>query len=93
MDKKKLKKARNEIDKLDKEIFSLIKKRTSIVNHMMDLKNFKYQIVDHKRIREMLKKIKKKSITNKIDPKLMVTIWKSMIWSYVNYQRRNFKKK
>ena len=93
MNKKKLQKARNKIDQLDKEIFYLIKKRTTIVKHMLTLKGFKSQIVDHKRIKEILKKIKNKSIKNRIDPKITSRIWKSMIWSYVDFQRRNFKNK
>ena len=60
---------------------------------MLSLKIFKNQIVDHKRIKEILKKIKNKSIKNGIDPKITTRIWKSIIWSYVDYQRRNFKKK
>jgi len=93
MNKKKLQKARNKIDQLDKEIFYLIKKRTTIVKYMLSLKGFKSQIVDHKRIKEILKKIKNKSIKNRIDPKITSRIWKSIIWSYVDFQRRNFKNK
>ena len=93
MDKKKLQIARNKIDQLDKEILYLIKKRTAIVKYMLSLKGFKNQIVDHKRIKEILKNIKNKSIKNGIDPKITSRIWKSMIWSYVDFQRRNFKKK
>ena len=93
MNKKKLQIARNKIDQLDKKIFSLIKKRTEIVKYMLSLKIFKNQIVDHKRIKEILKKIKNKSIKNRIDPKITSRIWKSIIWSYIDYQKRNFKKK
>ena len=93
MNNKRLKMARKEIDKLDNKIFDLIKKRTKIVKHMLTLKRFKHQIIDHKRINEIIKSIRNKSIRNKIDPKLTTQIWKSMIWSYVNYQKRNFKKK
>ena len=93
MNKKKLQIARNKIDQLDSEIFNLIKKRTAIVKYMLSLKEFKNQIVDHKRIKEILKKIKNQSIKNRIDPKITSRIWKSMIWSYVDFQRRNFKKK
>ena len=93
MNKKKLQIARNKIDQLDKEILYLIKKRTAIVKYMLSLKGFKNQIVDHKRIKEILKKIKKQSIKNAIDPKITSRIWKSIIWSYVDFQRRNFKKK
>ena len=93
MNKKKIQVARNKIDQLDKKILYLIKKRTAIVKYMLKLKGFKKQIVDHKRIKEILKKIKNKSIKNGIDPKITSRIWKSIIWSFVDYQRRNFKKK
>ena len=93
MNKKKLLIARNKIDQLDKAIFYLIKKRTALVKYTLSLKGFKNQIVDHKRIKEILKKIKKQSIKNRIDPKITSKIWISMIWSYVDFQRRNFTKK
>ena len=93
MNKKKLILARKRIDLLDNKIFLLIKKRTRIVKYMMYIKDNKKQIVDKKRINEILKKIKKKSIKNKIDPKITTQIWKSMIWAYVKFQRRNFKGK
>ena len=93
MNNKKLKLARSRIDKLDKSIFNLIEKRTKIVDHMLTLKEFKNQIVDHQRIKVILKNIRKKSISRKIDPLIAVKIWKSIIWSYVHYQRKNFKKK
>jgi len=93
MNKQKLKKARIRIDKIDKNIFNLIKQRTKIVEYMLNLKQYKNQIVDHKRIKMILKNIRSKSIKNGLDPKITESIWKSMIWSFVNYQRKNFKKK
>ena len=93
MNKNNLKINRNQVDKIDNQIFKLIKKRTKVVNQMLKLKKFKNQIIDHKRINEILLKIKKKSIKNKIDPKITNRIWKNMIYSYIDYERRNFKKK
>ena len=93
MNKKKIQVARNKIDRLDKKILYLIKKRTAIIKYMLKLKGFKKQIVDHKRNKEILKKIKNKSIKNGIDPRITSRIWKSIIWSFVDYQRRNFKNK
>ena len=87
-----LKRERKKIDKIDQSIFKLIKKRTIIVKKMLTLKKYKKEIVDQKRINQILNIIKKKSIKNKIDPKITNKICKSMIWSYVDYQRRNFKK-
>ena len=93
MNKIRLKKERRKIDKIDHQLFILIKKRTNIVKKMLALKKYKHEIVDHKRINEILLSLKKKSIQNKIDPKITRRIWKSIIWTYVDFQRRNFKKK
>lgn len=93
MKKNKLKLARKKIDQLDQRIFNLLKKRTQIIRYMLSLKKFKNEIVDKKRNSEILKRIRNKSIKNGIDPKVTKRIWKSMIWSYVDFQRRNFKKK
>ena len=89
----RLKKERKNIDKIDQKIFRLIKKRTIVVKKMLAFKKYKHEIVDHKRIKEILLTLKKKSIRNKIDPKITEKIWRSMIWGYVDFQRRNFKKK
>tara|TARA_B100001146_G_C15866794_1_gene300097 strand:- start:91 stop:372 length:282 start_codon:yes stop_codon:yes gene_type:complete len=93
MKKNKLKLARKKIDQLDQRIFDLLKKRTQIIRYMLSLKKFKNEIVDKKRNSEILKRIRNKSIKNGIDPKITKRIWQSMIWSYVDFQRRNFKKK
>ena len=93
MNKKKLNIARNKVDQLDQKIFNLIKKRTQIVKYMLNLKRYKNQIVDHKRINTILKNVRNKSIKNGIDPKITRRIWTSMIWGFVDFQRKNFKKK
>ena len=93
MNKKKLIIARNKIDQLDNSIFNLIKKRTKVVKHMMDLKKYKNQIVDHKRINAIIRNVRKKSVSNRIDPEITTRIWKAVIWSYILFQKKNFKKK
>ena len=84
---------RKKLDKIDNQLLSLIKKRTLQVNNVIKLKEYKSEIVDKKRILLILKKIRIKSIKMKIDPKITNRIWKNMIWSYINYERKNFKKK
>ena len=91
--KKKLEVIRKKLDKLDNSLLSIIKKRTLLVNEVVKLKKFKKEIVDKKRIRVILTKIRKKSIQKKIDPNITNRIWKNMIWSYINYERKVFKKK
>ena len=91
--KKKLSKIRLKLDKLDNSLIRIIKKRTNLVKKVLALKENKNQIVDQQRIKSILKNIKRKSIKNNIDPKITNRIWKNMIWSYIDFERRNFKKK
>ncbi len=90
---KKLIKLRKNLDKLDNSLIRLIKKRTELVKKVLKLKKYKNQIVDRKRIKIILNQIRKKSVRNKIDPMITNKIWKNMILAYIDYERRNFKKK
>ena len=93
INKKKLNKLRVKLDKLDNKLLALIKKRSSLVNEVLKVKFHKKEIIDKKRINFILKKIKMKSQKLKIDPKITNRIWKNMIWSFIDYEKRNFKKK
>ena len=90
---KELKKIRKKLDKLDDSFIMLIKKRTILVKQVLKLKENKNQIIDNKRIKYILNLVKKKSIKNKIDPKITNRIWKNMIYSYIDFEKRNFRKK
>ena len=91
--KKKLNIIRKKLDKLDNSLINIIKKRTLLVKKVLTLKEYKKEIVDKKRIRKILKNIRNKSIKNKIDPKITKRIWINMIYAYIDFERRNFKKK
>ena len=91
--KKKLEIIRSKLDKLDDKLLSLIKYRTNLVKEVLKLKEFKKEIVDKKRINTILKKINLKSKRLKIDTKITSRIWKNMILSYIDFEKRNFKKK
>ena len=91
--KKKLEKIRLELGKLDNSLIKIIKKRTNLVKKVLKLKEKKNQIIDNKRIKVILKNVRKKSISNKIDPRITNRIWKNMIWTYIDFEKRNFKKK
>ena len=89
----KIKKIRKNLDFIDNKLLDLIKKRALLVNQILKQKKYKNQIVDKKRINQILKNIKSKSIKKKIDPKISNKIWKSMIKTFIDYEYRNFKKK
>ena len=90
---KKLNYLRKQLDKLDNSFIKLLRKRTNLVKEVLKLKDYKNQIIDKKRIKAILNGIKKKSIKINIDPKITNRIWKNMIWSYIDYEKKNFKKK
>ena len=93
LNKRKLSKVRLKLDNLDNKLIKLIRERTNLVNEVLKLKEHKKDIIDKKRISMILKKIKIKSLKNKIDPRITNRIWKNMIWAYIDFEKRNFKKK
>ena len=91
--KKKLKILRNKLDKLDNTLIKTIKKRSFLVKKVLKLKDKKNQIIDKPRINTILKNVKFKSIKNNIDPKITKRIWTNMIYAFIDFEKRNFKKK
>ena len=89
----KLSLLRKKLDNLDNVLLKVIKKRSELVKKVLSLKSSKKEIIDKKRIFIILKKIKKESIKKRIDPKITNRIWKNMIWSFIDFEKRNFKKK
>ena len=91
--KKKLLKLRKKLDLLDSKLLNLLKIRSDYVKKVLSLKEYKKEIVDKKRINRILKDIKTKSIKKGIDPKISPRIWKNMIYAFIDYEFRNFKRK
>ncbi len=90
---KEILQVRKKLDKLDNSLLKIIKKRQKLVNIVIKNKKFKKNIIDKKRISIILKNIRKKSLSKKIDPKITNRIWKSIINAFIDYEYRNFKKK
>jgi chorismate mutase len=88
----KIKDIRKKLDKIDGKLLLIIKKRTNLVNQVIKLKKNKNEIIDKKRIKFILKKIKTESIKLKIDPAITLSIWKEMINSFIKYEFKKFKK-
>ena len=89
----KLNLLRKELDKVDNNLLKIIHKRTKIVKKVLTLKSYKKEIIDKKRISSILKKIKMESLKKNIDPKITQRIWKNMIWSYIDFEKKSFRKK
>ena len=89
----KLNLLRKKIDKIDLQLLQIIKKRTEIIKKVLLLKSNKNEVIDKKRISIILRRIKKESLRRNIDPKITLRIWRNMIWSYINFEKKNFKRK
>ena len=91
--KKKLFLLRKKLDLIDDKMLNLLKIRANYVKRVLSLKEFKKEIIDKKRINKILRIIKVKSINIGIDPKISNRVWKNMIYAFIDYEFRNFKKK
>ncbi len=93
INKIKLKILRNKIDNVDNSLIKLIKQRTTLVKKVIKIKETKKHIVDKPRIKKILKDIRNKSIKNNIDPKITKRIWSNMIYDYIEFEKKIFRKK
>ena len=91
--KKKLFSLRKKLDLIDNKMLNLLKIRANHVKKVLSLKEFKKEIIDKKRVNKILRIIKDKSIKKGIDPKISNRVWKNMIYAFIDYEFRNFKKK
>ena len=90
---KNILKIRKKLDKLDNNLIEIIRKRTRLIDIVIKNKKFKKDIVDKKRIKLILKRIRYKSKLKSIDPMITNKIWFAMIKAYIDYEFRNFKKR
>ena len=91
--KKKLLILRKNLDKVDDRLLSILKIRSNYVKEVLSIKEFKKEIIDRKRIKIILRNIQRKSIKKGIDTKISYRIWKNMIYAFIDYEFRNFKKR
>lgn len=89
---KNILKIRKHLDKLDNQLLEIIKKRSKLVDLVLENKKYKKDIIDKKRISIILKNISRKSKAKKIDKILTKKIWVAMIRAFIDYEFRNYKK-
>ncbi len=93
MENKNIRKIRKKLDNLDNKLLNIIKLRSKLVDQIIKNKKFKKDIVDNKRIKIILRRIKNKSKKMNIDTNITKRIWKSMIKGFIEYEFKNFKKR
>ena len=90
---KRMKDVRSSIDQVDDKILPLMVRRSKLVNKALELKSSKNEIIDKKRINQILKKIASKSKKMKANPKLIKSIWRGMIQNFIEHEKKEFKKR
>ena len=90
---KKMKDVRSLIDRIDDKILPLIVRRSKLVNRALELKSKKNEIIDRRRINQILKKVESKSKKMNANPKLIKSIWMDMIQNFIEHERKEFKKR
>jgi len=90
---KEMKLIRKKIDQVDDKLLPLMVKRSKLVEKALSLKKKQTEIVDKKRIQEISKKITKKSSELGGNTKLLKSIWLSIIQNFIDYEKKEFKKK
>ena len=81
-----LEKLREEIDKLDKEILSLIAQRPKCVEKVALVKNNKDLVVDKKRIEEVIRRVKRLAKEKGLSEKIAESLWRKLIELSIDHE-------
>ena len=87
-----MKYVRKKIDDIDSKLLPLMVKRSFLVKKALSLKKRKSEVVDLKRINQIKRKIQIKSKKLGGDPKLIGNVWLSIIRTFIDYEKQQFKK-
>ena len=79
-------KLREEIDKLDKEILSLIAQRQKCVEKVALVKNNKDLVVDKKRIEEVIRRVKRLAKEKGLSEKIAESLWRKLIELSIDHE-------
>jgi isochorismate pyruvate lyase len=80
---------RRQIDGLDAELISLLAKRQRCVEHVIEIKRARKlpaRIPD--RIDEVLERVRKLALAEKLEPDLATSVWREMIEQFIAYEER-----
>ena len=83
---KTINEVRELIDLIDDKIINLIAERKNLVFEAVKLKS-KDQIVDSKRIEEIIRKLSKQAGEKKLPDGLVEKLWNTMIQEFIEYEK------
>lgn len=83
---------RKQIDELDLKILDLLSERKVLVSEIVKYKT-RDQIVDNKRIKAIMDRLKEESKKKQIPYEIVRGVWDSMIKSFITFEQNIFDKK
>lgn len=83
---------RKQIDELDLKILDLLSERKVLVSEIVKYKT-RDQIVDNKRIKAIMNRLKEESKKKQIPYEIVRGVWDSMIKSFITFEQNIFDKK
>ena len=89
---KNLSDVRKSIDNVDTRLIRLVAERESYAREALKFKKNKKEIVDKKRIKIVLRRIKSLSKKYKISSSITEGIWKVMIQNFITLENKLFKR-
>lgn len=84
---KNIDEVRAEIDRLDKELVSLLAERTGYVNQAVNYKSNPGEAVVEWRIREVVKNVRDLAEKENMDPNIAEAVWRCMIDQFIEHER------
>ena len=87
----KLKAIREKIDSIDDQIIKLVAKRFNEIHKVAELKDDPGQVVDHERIKKILKNIQTKAKKEKLDTEFAVRLWQLFIQEAIRMEYSKLK--
>ena len=83
---------RKQLDELDLKILDLLSERKVLVSEIVKYKT-RDQIVDNKRIKAIMNRLKEESKKKQIPYEIVRGVWDSMIKSFITFEQNIFDKK
>ena len=84
---------RAEIDRLDRLIVAYLSERAGYVARAAEIKRTRAEVVDKKRIEDVIQKVRGQAASFGADAELLEAIYRSMIAAFIAFEERTFDRK
>ena len=79
---------RNEIDRIDQALLTLLAERMRYVRRAVDFKTDATQIIDRSRIEAIIHSLRKLAEQHALEPDMVESLWRAMIDDFILLEKR-----